>query len=125
MLIRLLPEIEFPAHALAVTQAFSETRDANDPVTEACVQAYSKNVLKPSIPEMWQLIEAIAQEVSTLFPFGMLHLGADELPERTWSSSSAINRLKEKEGLKARMMSLVGTCKQWPYDSSQGCSSTP
>ena len=76
-----MPEIEFPALALAVTQAFSETRDVNDSATEVSVQGNSENVLNPSIPETWQIIESIAKEVSTLFSFRMPHLGADELPQ--------------------------------------------
>jgi ABC-type glycerol-3-phosphate transport system permease component len=99
--IDVLPEIEFPAHALAFTRAFPKTRDANDTGTEASVQGYTENVLNPAIPETWQIMEAIAEEVSTLFPFATLHLGADELPEGTWSGSPEINRLKAEEGLES------------------------
>ena len=81
--IEVSPEIECPAHALAVTRVLPETRDAIDIGTVASVQVYSENVLKPVIPETWQIIESISQEVSTLFPLGMLLLGADELPEMT------------------------------------------
>ena len=49
----------------------------------AGVQVCGENVLNPIIPETWQIIESISQEVSTLFPLGMLLLGADELPEMT------------------------------------------
>ena len=99
--IEVLPEIEFPAHALALTRAFPETRDVEDTGTEASVQGYSENVLNPALPETWQIIESIAEEVSTLFPFGTLHLGADELPERTWSGSPAVDRLKAEEALES------------------------
>ena len=53
MFIEVMPEIEFPAHSLAVTQAFAETRDANDSGTEASVQGNSQNVLNPSISKTW------------------------------------------------------------------------
>jgi len=99
--IDVLPEIEFPAHALAFTRAFPKTRDENDTGTEASVQGYIENVLNPAIPETWQIIESIAEEVSTLFPFATLHLGADELPEGTWSGSPSVNRLKAEEGLES------------------------
>ncbi len=99
LFIDVLPEIEFPAHALAFARAFPETRDADDLGTEASVQGYTQNVLNPAVPETWQIAEAIAEEVSAIFPFGTLHLGADELPEGTWSGSPAVDRLKSEEGL--------------------------
>ena len=99
--IEVLPEIEFPAHALAITRAFPETRDENDTGTETSVQGYSKNVLNPAIPETWEIIEAMAEEVCTLFPFGMLHVGADELPEGTWMGSPAVHQLKSDEELES------------------------
>ncbi len=99
LFIEVLPEIEFPAHALAFARAFPETRDREDQGDETSVQGYARNVLNPALPETWRIVEAIAEEVSALFPSGILHLGADELPPGTWEGSPAVARLKQEEDL--------------------------
>jgi hexosaminidase len=97
--IEVLPEVEFPAHALAVARAFPETRDPNDIGLEQSVQGYDKNVLNPAMPATWALMEAVTDEVTDIFPFSMLHLGADELPEGTWAGSPAVTALKRDHDL--------------------------
>jgi hexosaminidase len=100
--IEIMPEIEFPAHALGFARAYPETRDPDDIGTEVSVQGYAENVLNPALPETWSRIEAIAEEVGALFPFSMLHLGADELPDGTWSGSPSVAALKAEQGLETR-----------------------
>lgn len=102
LFIEILPEIEFPAHALALARAVPQTRDPGDTGTEASVQGYLGNVLNPAMPATWDLMTRIADEVSALFPLGLLHLGADELPPETWAGSPAIDALKAREGLETR-----------------------
>ena len=97
--IEVLPEVEFPAHAMAVARAFPETRDPDDRGTERSVQGYDENVLNPAIPATWDMFVPLAREIAGMFPFGMLHLGADELPENTWAGSPAVDRLKAEHGL--------------------------
>lgn len=97
--IEILPEIEVPAHALALNLAVPGLRDPADTGAEESVQGYRENTVNPAIPEMWRLTEALADEVAALFPFGHLHLGCDELPEDTWAGSPAVAALKAREGL--------------------------
>ncbi|NRA98763.1 MAG: family 20 glycosylhydrolase [Rhodobacteraceae bacterium] len=97
--IDVLPEIEFPAHALVTARIFPNLRDPEDTGTETSVQGYTKNVVSPAIPETEAFFDAIAQEVAALFPFAHLHLGGDELPENTWDGSPLVDALKAREGL--------------------------
>ena len=75
-----MPEIEFPAHALALNRVIPRLRDPDDTGTEESEQGYRENVVNPALPKTWEVVEAIASEVAGLFPFGHLHLGCDELP---------------------------------------------
>lgn len=97
--IEILPEIEAPAHALALTTIYPETRDPGDNGTEASVQGYQRNALNPAMPKTWQVLESMLDEVSALFPFNHLHLGCDELPKDTWMSSPRARALMAEHGL--------------------------
>ena len=97
--IEVLPEIEVPAHALALTEIMPELRDPDDIGREESVQGYKRNVVNPAQPETWELLEPLALEVAEIFPFKHIHLGGDELPETTWEGSPAADKYKQKHGL--------------------------
>jgi len=97
--IEVLPEIEVPAHALAMNRAIDGLRDPEDTGLEASVQAYTHNTTNPAMPKMWEVTTTIALEIAELFPFDHLHIGGDELPHDTWGGSPRIGALKRREGL--------------------------
>ncbi|MEP3296203.1 MAG: family 20 glycosylhydrolase [Pseudoruegeria sp.] len=97
--IEVMPEIEVPAHALALTQVFPDMRDPLDVGTETSVQGYKGNVANPAMAKTWEVYNAIATEVGALFPFSHLHLGCDELPKDTWMGSPKARDLMRAEGL--------------------------
>ena len=94
-----MPEIEVPAHALALNRAIPGLRDPADNGAEQSVQDYRDNTINPAMPRMWEVTTALAEEVASIFPFAHLHLGCDELPHDTWSGSPAVAALKAREGL--------------------------
>ena len=97
--IEILPEIEAPAHALALVALYPDTRDPDDTGSETSVQGYTSNVLNPAMPRTWKVLETIVDEISALFPFNHLHLGCDELPENTWMGSPRAKQLMQDQGL--------------------------
>ena len=97
--IEILPEIEMPAHALAVTQVYPDTRDPDDVGDEISVQGYRTNLVNPAMPKTWELLEAIVTEVGELFPFRHIHLGCDELPSGSWAGSPRMQELMRRENL--------------------------
>ena len=97
--IEVMPEIEVPAHALALARIWPDTRDPQDSGNEASVQGYPANVMNPARDESWRIWSAMAREVGEIFPFDVLHLGGDELPEATWMGSPAARDLMSREGL--------------------------
>lgn len=97
--IEVMPEIEVPAHALSLCKIYPETRDPGDIGAEQSVQGYAQNVMNPAMPESWRVWEEMVTEISATFPFDLLHLGGDELPQATWQGSPAAQALMRKEGL--------------------------
>jgi hexosaminidase len=97
--IEILPEIEVPAHSYTMVKAVPGLRDPDDTGEEVSIQNYNKNVLNPAQPATWDLLLPLAREVAGLFPFGMLHLGADEAPPGAWAGSPTAAALKLREGL--------------------------
>lgn len=100
--IDVLPEIEIPAHAFALTQVFPETRDPNDKGTEESVQGYGENVMNPACPKTWEVIEALLTDVIPLFPYKHVHLGCDELPDDAWAGSPLVDELMKTQALTTR-----------------------
>ncbi|MDP3197875.1 beta-N-acetylhexosaminidase [Tabrizicola sp.] len=97
--IEVLPEIEIPAHSHAMIKAVPGLRDPGDNGEEVSIQGYLDNIVNPAVPATWDLLLPLAREVAGLFPFGMLHLGADEAPHGAWGGSPAVAALKAREGL--------------------------
>ncbi|MCF2870669.1 beta-N-acetylhexosaminidase [Octadecabacter sp. G9-8] len=97
--IEVMPEIETPAHALAVAAIYPDTRDPGDNGQETSVQGYQGNAMNPAMAKSWQVWEAMIDEISDLFPFDHLHLGCDELAEDTWMSSPRARALMAEHGL--------------------------
>ncbi len=97
--IEVLPEIEAPAHALALTTLYPDTLDPGDNGDETSVQGYKRNALNPAMPRSWEIWEAMVEEVGALFPFNHIHLGCDELAEGTWMSSPKARALMAEHGL--------------------------
>jgi hexosaminidase len=98
--IEVLPEIEVPAHSHGMVKALPGLRDPGDNGEESSVQGYIDNIVNPAMPATWEVLRPLAEEVAGLFPFGMLHLGADEAPHGAWDGSPAVATLKAREGLR-------------------------
>ena len=98
--ISVMPEIEIPAHALAILKVFPEMRDPQDKSSEVSVQGYSENTINPAMPATWEFLNKVLPEIGSLFPFGLIHLGCDELPPNVWERSPAIKKLKVENILK-------------------------
>ncbi|SDQ76441.1 family 20 glycosylhydrolase [Pseudovibrio sp. Tun.PSC04-5.I4] len=100
MFVEVLSEIEVPAHSWAGLQIHPELREVQDESNEISVHGYLNNTINPALPEAWTYMEALAKEVSSIFPFAHLHLGCDERPPAAWTKSPAIEKLKAEHGLK-------------------------
>ncbi len=99
--IEVIPEIEFPGHALALTACFPQTlcQATEDP--DPNENEGSGNVLCAAREENFDMIRNIIHEVAGLFPSHYLHLGSDEVSTRYWKKCLRCQALMKKEGLKS------------------------
>ena len=99
--ISVMPEIEIPAHSKALVKVMPELRDHQDESNEESVQGYLENTINPAKQETWDFLNKAIPEIKSMFPFGVIHLGCDEMPHKVWENSPAINELKKQQGLES------------------------
>ncbi|SFR54440.1 hexosaminidase [Yoonia tamlensis] len=98
--IDVMPEIETPGHAAAVLAAIPSLVDPDEPKDSYFpVQGYFNNALNPAIPETFDVLETVFDELSTIFPSKYIHIGGDEVAHNAWLTSPMALALMEKEGL--------------------------
>ncbi len=98
--IDIVPEIDMPGHCTAVLHALPHLRDPGEPEDSyRSVQGYPNNALNPAMPETYTFVETVLAEVAALFPSDYIHIGADEVNDRSWLASPLAQALMEEEGL--------------------------
>lgn len=97
--ITVVPEIDIPGHCYAMLQAIPELRDPGESGEYQSVQGFPNNCLNPAREETYRVLETIFDEMITLFPGRIIHIGADEVPLGAWSGSPlALARLEALAG---------------------------
>jgi hexosaminidase len=95
--IDVMPEIELPGHSSAAIASYPElgNPEFRDDVEVGTYWGVHKNTLSPSQYTL-DFYEQVFDEVMEIFPFGFIHIGADEAPKFQWENSAfAQERIKE------------------------------
>ncbi|MFC3704976.1 beta-N-acetylhexosaminidase [Devosia honganensis] len=97
--IAVIPEIDMPGHFYAALQALPDLRDPDERGEYQSVQGFPNNSLNPAHEPVYDFVEKVVDEVLELFPAGIFHLGADEVPLAAWSGSPlALDMLEDLAG---------------------------
>ncbi|MGV8833613.1 MAG: beta-N-acetylhexosaminidase [Devosia sp.] len=96
--IAVIPEIDIPGHSYATLQSLPQLRDPAEQGEYQSVQGFPNNSLNPAYEPVYKFIETVVDEVLELFPAGIFHLGADEVPLAAWSGSPLALDMIEKLG---------------------------
>jgi hexosaminidase len=96
--IQVVPEIDVPGHCYALLQSLPELRDPNEVGEYQSVQGFPNNSLTPAHEPVYEFVETVIDEMLELFPAGIFHLGADEVPLAAWSGSPLALDMIEKLG---------------------------
>ncbi|HWA20446.1 MAG TPA: beta-N-acetylhexosaminidase [Devosia sp.] len=94
--ITIVPEIDMPGHFYAALQSVPELRDPGESGEYQSVQGFPNNCLNPAHEPVYKFIETVIDEMLELFPGGIFHLGADEVPLGAWSGSPLALALLEQ-----------------------------
>ena len=88
--IEIMPEIDLPAHSWALLQIMPQLYDQNSNKVSEDVGNYKNNTINPILNETKEFLEKVLKDISKLFPFKVIHVGADERPKSAWEGSPII-----------------------------------
>ena len=92
--IDVIPEIDMPGHATAANRAYPE-------FSGGTISKYPNFTFDPANEATYSYLADILKEVNALFPYGMIHLGGDEvaLGMQAWAGRPAIMEMMKKDSL--------------------------
>lgn len=101
--VLVIPEIDIPGHSYATLQALPQLRDPAEQGEYQSVQGFPNNSLNPAYEPVYSFVQTVIDELLELFPAGIFHLGADEVPLSAWSGSPlALDMLEHLTGTAMR-----------------------
>jgi len=101
--IRVIPEIEMPAHAMAAMEAYPELACTGKPFVAPKVVNEATEFTDPYCAgneAVFTFLEGVLTEVMALFPDRDIHLGADEARKTTWKACPKCQARLRALGLK-------------------------
>ena len=102
--ITILPEIDVPAHSLALIAAIPNLSCTQLPYpVDFGIQFYTKedNVLCVGNDSTYIVLDKIFTEIAQLFPCKYIHIGGDEAYKGFWAKDPKDQALMKREGLKS------------------------
>jgi len=106
--ITVVPEIEMPAHAMAVLAAFPELSCTGGPFTVPTGSVWPiTDIYCAGNDSTFRFLENLLDEVITLFPSTYIHVGGDEANKKEWKRCAkcqariASEKLKNEEELQS------------------------
>ena len=98
--IRIIPEIDVPAHSIAAIAAypFLSCFGTSQEVKQEKVGAMA-TVFCPGKESTFEFLENVFDEVMALFPEQDIHIGADEVDKSEWEKCPLCKKRMEEEGL--------------------------
>ena len=97
--VTVVPEIDFPGHALAALASYPELGCTEGPYEVGTRWQVETEVLCPGKPEVYAFVEGVFDEVLDLFPSEFIHVGGDECPRRRWDECRHCQALIAEQGL--------------------------
>lgn len=100
--IQVIPEIEMPGHASAAIASYPWLGAKNQPIEipEALLAVYP-NIYNVAAPKVRKFLQNVIDEVITLFPSGIIHIGGDEVKYEQWKESSIANEFIRSKNLQS------------------------
>ncbi len=107
--ITIMPEIEFPGHAIAAIAAYPELGCTGEQLEPWWRWGVSEHIYCGGSDKVIKYLEDVFDEVCELFPGPVIHIGGDEAPKNIWKTCPKCQaRIKElglagEEGLQGWM----------------------
>jgi len=111
--ITIVPEIEFPGHAMAAMMAYPEIGTTGRPPT---VVSNITTDLMGVHPKALQFLRDVLDETMDLFPGQWIHFGGDEAPKQQWKSDAYTQRRIDELGLRGGAQSPEDALQAWLFN---------
>jgi hexosaminidase len=98
--ITVIPEIEMPGHSVAALASYPELSCTKQAPPVATTWGVFKDIDCVGDPNTFTFLEHVLDEVMTIFPSQLVHIGGDETPKDRWKDCASCQALIHAEGLK-------------------------
>lgn len=98
--VEIVPEIEFPGHALAALAAFPRLGCAGGPYAVADSGGVFEDVFCLGNEATYSFFDDVLEEIAELFPGKFVHVGGDECPTTRWRKCPKCRAKIREAGLK-------------------------
>ena len=99
--ITIVPEIEMPGHSTAAIASYPWLGTSGQKIDVPIKFGVGKDVYNVTDPRVNQFLKDVLDEVMTLFPSKVIHIGGDEVKYNHWKNSRSVNDFMRKNGLKS------------------------
>ncbi|BDZ46777.1 beta-N-acetylhexosaminidase [Naasia aerilata] len=95
--IDVLPEVDFPGHASAAIAAYPKLGNGgrSEVRTRWGISTHILNLEEATL----RFVQAVFDEVTSIFPSAYVHGGGDEVPKREWRESAKVQRKRVELGI--------------------------
>lgn len=100
--ITIVPEIDLPGHMQAALAAYPELGCTGGPYKVWEMWGVSEEVLCAGNPKTYDFIDAVLDEIVSLFPSDYIHIGGDECPKVRWKACPKCQAFITAQGLQAK-----------------------
>lgn len=98
--ITIVPEIEMPGHSSAAVAAYPWLSTENKQIEVPVKFGRFYDIYDVTNPKVYNFIEDVLQEVFSMFPSKVIHIGGDEVSYDAWTKSSKVKAYMENNNLK-------------------------
>ena len=96
--ITIIPEIEMPGHASAAIASYPWLGPENKQIEVPTKFRIQLNVFNVANPRVIQFLHDVLDELMTLFPGNIIHIGGDEVKYDQWKESAEVKAYMAKNG---------------------------
>ncbi len=111
--ITIIPEIEMPGHSIATLAAFPELGCIGGPYKVRTSWGVEPEVFCGGNDKTFEFLENVLDEIITLFPSKIIHIGGDECPKDRWKQCPKCqqrirdNQLGDEHGLQSYFITRI------------------
>lgn len=105
--IQVVPEIEMPGHSSAAIAAYTWLGTSGNPIKVPCKFGVQYDIYNVADPQVLSFFNDVFDEVISMFPSPVIHIGGDEPRFDQWNASARVKSYMAANGLKTPAELLV------------------